>query len=48
MKEKYPNVKFVFGDLNSSDVIANAAAAADIVVRMLSFSVSRFVKVKDS
>jgi hypothetical protein len=30
---KYPDAKFAYGDLDSSDVIEKAAAAADIVVR---------------
>ncbi|KAF4449622.1 nucleoside-diphosphate-sugar epimerase [Fusarium albosuccineum] len=30
--EKYPDVKFVYGDLSSSDVIEKAAAEADVVV----------------
>ncbi|CAN8101344.1 unnamed protein product [Discula destructiva] len=32
VKAKYPNVKFVYGDLNASDVIEKAAADADIVI----------------
>ncbi|KAH7256594.1 hypothetical protein BKA59DRAFT_552360 [Fusarium tricinctum] len=30
--EKYPNVKFVYGDLESTDVIEKAASEADVVV----------------
>ncbi|KAI8719328.1 NAD(P)-bd-dom domain-containing protein [Fusarium sp. LHS14.1] len=32
VSEKYPDVKFVYGDLNSTDVIEKAAAEADIVI----------------
>lgn len=31
--EKYPKVRFVYGDLNSTDVFEKEAAAADVVVR---------------
>lgn len=42
VKEKYPNVKFVYGNLDASDVIEKAAAEADIVIREFSFSRPRF------
>ena len=32
--EKFPDVKFVYGDLDSVDVIEKAASEADVVVRM--------------
>ena len=33
-RRKYPDVKFVYGDLDSVDMIEKAASEADIVVRM--------------
>lgn len=33
ISEKYPKVKFVYGDLASTDVIEKAASEADVVVR---------------
>lgn len=33
--EKYPDVKFVYGTLDDAEVLEKAAAAADIIVRML-------------
>lgn len=33
VKAKYPEAKFVYGDLSASDVIEKAAAEADIVIR---------------
>jgi nucleoside-diphosphate-sugar epimerase len=32
--ENFPDVKFVYGDLDSVDVIEKAASKADVVVRM--------------
>lgn len=34
-KEKYPNVKVVKGDYDSTDILTEAASKAEVVIRML-------------
>jgi hypothetical protein len=38
VKEAYPSVKIVLGDLDASDVLEREAAEADIVLRTLKIS----------
>lgn len=37
--EKFPDVKFVYGDLGSVDIIEKASSEADVVVRMFQCSI---------
>ncbi|PNP83336.1 hypothetical protein FNYG_03658 [Fusarium nygamai] len=38
ISKTYPEVKFVYGDLASTDVIEKAASEADVVVRKINIS----------
>jgi len=36
VKDAFPNIRLVIGDLDSSDLIEKEAAKADVVIRMFS------------
>lgn len=38
IKAKYPNVKFVYGSLEDSDVLRNAVLKTDVVIRTLALN----------
>jgi hypothetical protein len=38
IQDKYPHTKFVFGTLDDEDLVADAAAKADVVVREFNIS----------